>query len=78
MLILILRRQASKIMIYYDSPQHSKEMYMDNNHVSALQAKHAGLDSKITKEEGRPAPDSAMLKDLKKEKLKVKEELLAH
>ena len=48
---------------------------MHQAHVSALAAKHAGLESKILEESQRPRPDSATLARLKKEKLRVKEEM---
>ena len=48
---------------------------MNTAHRSALEAKHAGLDRRIADEERRPMPDQAMLHDLKKQKLKLKEEL---
>ncbi len=48
---------------------------MQNAHLSALQMKHAGLDARIAEENQRPHPDDATLTRLKKEKLKVKEEL---
>ena len=44
-------------------------------HHLALQAKHAGLDRRIAEEEQRPAPDRAVLHDLKKQKLRLKEEM---
>ena len=49
---------------------------MQNAHMSALELKHAGLDARISEENQRPLPDMATLSRLKKEKLKVKEELL--
>ena len=48
---------------------------MHQAHVSALQAKHAGLEARIDEESQRPHPDTATLSRLKKEKLKVKEEM---
>ncbi|MGN6619847.1 MAG: YdcH family protein [Sphingomonas sp.] len=50
---------------------------MQNAHLSALEAKHAGLDRLIAAESQRPLPDSRTLATLKKQKLRVKEELLA-
>lgn len=50
---------------------------MDNSHVSALQAKHAGLDARIKAEISRPMPDATLLATLKKQKLRLKEELAA-
>jgi hypothetical protein len=46
---------------------------MEASHVAALQAKHQGLEQRIREELARPAPDSAMIQTLKKQKLKIKE-----
>ena len=48
---------------------------MESSHVAALQAKHEGLEQRIREELGRPAPDSSMIQTLKKQKLRIKEEL---
>ncbi|MCR5872183.1 MULTISPECIES: YdcH family protein [unclassified Sphingomonas] len=48
---------------------------MQNAHLSALEAKHATLDRKIVAELQRPAPDQMIIADLKRRKLKVKEEI---
>jgi hypothetical protein len=56
-------------------PQVEKEMGMHQAHVSALQAKHAGLEARINEEIQRPLPDTATLARLKKEKLRLKEEI---
>ena len=48
---------------------------MDQAHMSALQAKHAGLEARIDEEIHRPLPDTATLARLKKEKLRIKEEI---
>ncbi|MCW2362501.1 hypothetical protein M2346_000839 [Sphingobium xanthum] len=48
---------------------------MDTSHVSALHAKHAGLEARIKDEITRPAPDSYRLATLKKEKLRIKQAL---
>jgi hypothetical protein len=48
---------------------------METSHTSALQAKHAGLESLIRQELLRPAPDDALIRDLKRRKLRVKDEL---
>ena len=48
---------------------------MDTSHVSSLQLKHAGLERKIEEELSRPLPDIAMLQELKKRKLRIKEQL---
>jgi hypothetical protein len=48
---------------------------MHQAHVSALAARHAGLEARIIEESQRPLPDTATLARLKKEKLKLKEEM---
>ena len=48
---------------------------MESSHVTALQAKHEGLELRIQQEMNRPAPDSTMIQALKKQKLRIKEEL---
>jgi len=48
---------------------------MQQAHISALQTRHAGLDARIAEETQRPMPDMTTLSRLKKEKLKVKEEI---
>ncbi len=46
-----------------------------SGHVAALEAKHAELETQISSEHQRPQPDDATLSQLKRAKLKVKEEL---
>lgn len=48
---------------------------MTHPHVAALKARHHDIDDQIATEERRPAPDTARLAELKRRKLKVKEEL---
>jgi hypothetical protein len=48
---------------------------MDTSHVSTLQMKHAGLEKQIQDELSRPMPDNAVVQELKKRKLRIKEEL---
>ena len=48
---------------------------MQQAHISALETKHADIDARIHAESQRPQPDMATLSRLKKEKLKLKEEL---
>jgi len=45
------------------------------SHVESLNAKHAEIDEIITREENRPHPDSLRLAHLKKQKLRLKEEM---
>lgn len=44
-------------------------------HQAALETKHSALDQRIAEETLRPQPDAQLLAGLKKQKLKVKEEL---
>jgi hypothetical protein len=48
---------------------------MASAHLEALSARHAILDGKIASEMTRPIPDSTALAELKRQKLKVKEEI---
>jgi hypothetical protein len=41
----------------------------------SLKAKHAALDMQISEEERRPLPDTTVIHDLKRQKLKIKDEL---
>jgi hypothetical protein len=50
---------------------------MHSAHLNALEAKHAGLDRRIADEAQRPQPDQQVLAELKKQKLRVKEEISA-
>jgi hypothetical protein len=51
-------------------------MGMQNAHLSALEVKHADLDSRIAEENQRPHPDEGLLSRLKKEKLRLKEAIV--
>lgn len=51
---------------------------MEQTHSLALQAKHAGLDRLIAEEARRPSPDTILIAQLKKEKLKIKDALKPH
>lgn len=48
---------------------------MQNAHQSALSAKHTKLDQQISSEAQRPLPDQILIAQLKKEKLRLKEEI---
>ena len=48
---------------------------MEMSHISALESKHAGLERRITQERARPLPNEALIKELKRQKLRIKEEL---
>lgn len=45
------------------------------NHIKALKEKHANLEQQIKEENLRPHPDEIILSDLKKQKLRLKEEI---
>lgn len=45
------------------------------DHMESLRAKHAHLETLIDEELHRPLPDQARLSRLKKEKLRIKEQL---
>ena len=51
---------------------------MHSSHVDALKAKHAGLEARLHDDQTRPAPDIAMIQQIKKQKLRIKEELAAN
>lgn len=44
-------------------------------HVESLTAKHAEIEEIIAREEHRPCPDTLRLAQLKKQKLRLKEEM---
>jgi hypothetical protein len=49
-----------------------------SSHLHALRSKHAGLDARLRDELARPVPDTATIQALKKQKLRLKEEIAAH
>lgn len=48
---------------------------MNSSHASALTTKHANLDARLHEEMSRPRPDADAVKQLKRQKLRIKEEL---
>jgi len=46
-----------------------------NDRIQTLRDRHAGLDSAIDKETSRPYPNPTMLNDMKRQKLRLKEEI---
>ncbi|MFC7048880.1 YdcH family protein [Emcibacter nanhaiensis] len=44
-------------------------------HINALSEKHALLEKRIDDEEHRPAPDDIVIHELKREKLRLKDEI---
>ena len=51
---------------------------MDKAQVEALESKHQALHALIDEEEHRPHQDEDLLHRLKKEKLRIKDELAGH
>jgi hypothetical protein len=51
---------------------------MDQAQVESLEQKHAALEAQIDEEEHRPHPDDIRLHELKKEKLRIKDEITGH
>lgn len=45
------------------------------DHVSALRARHAELEARLDEEQGRAHPDETLITDIKKQKLRIKDEL---
>ncbi len=43
--------------------------------IDALKARHAALDAAIEDETNRPLPDATKIHDLKRQKLKIKDEM---
>ena len=50
---------------------------MESSHTAALQSKHDGLERRIREEMNRPSPDNTVLQALKKQKLQIKQEIVA-
>jgi len=48
---------------------------MESSHAAALHSKHEGLERRIRDEMNRPSPDETIIQSLKKQKLRIKEEL---
>lgn len=46
--------------------------------IQTLQEKHQALDDAILQENARPHPDDATIAELKKQKLRIKDELADH
>jgi hypothetical protein len=47
----------------------------EDEHIGSLKAKHARLDRELREEQLRPMPDSVVIASLKREKLKLKDEM---
>ena len=56
--------------------QRKKEIAVNTGHMTALQTKHAELDTQIERENSRPHPDEDLIHRLKKQKLHLKDILV--
>ena len=68
------RETAGEMYSQIDPLSLRHEIGVDD-YLATLAAKHAGLERAIQEESGRPAPDGLSLTDLKRRKLKVKDEI---
>ena len=48
---------------------------LSSSHSTALQSKHAGIEARLREGMGRPSPDAGTIQQLKRAKLRIKEEL---
>lgn len=46
-----------------------------DEHIAALKTKHANLDEDLQQENRRPLPNSSILSDIKRQKLRIKDEI---
>ena len=46
----------------------------EQDRISSLRSRHSELDSKIEREGDRPLPDELLVTNIKREKLKIKDE----
>ncbi|GAB4176309.1 MAG: hypothetical protein OHK0024_13650 [Thalassobaculales bacterium] len=55
-------------------------MMVSQDQIEALKARHKALEVEIQEENARPLPDGAVIADLKRQKLRIKDEInrLAH
>lgn len=63
-------------MLYSNKPLNREINYTMTNHTESLMAKHAALEEKIDMENARPHPDDIRIAELKRQKLKLKEEII--
>jgi hypothetical protein len=51
-------------------------VYMTSeDRITSLKARHASLEAALLEENGRPHPDDAQIAELKRQKLKIKDEI---
>ncbi|TCD04112.1 DUF465 domain-containing protein [Erythrobacteraceae bacterium CFH 75059] len=46
-----------------------------SSHMQTLETRHAGLEERLRQEQSRPFPDAVTIKQLKQQKLRIKEQL---
>ena len=46
------------------------------DHIHSLKQKHASLEAQLTEEESRPHPDDTLISEIKRQKLRIKDELM--
>ena len=66
---------AAAAVLYESLSRQPAMTAMQTAHISALEAKHATLDQRIAAESQRPVPDTIVIAELKKQKLRLKEEI---
>jgi hypothetical protein len=57
---------------------YRREYMLEDPHIEALLAKHRKLEEAIAEEITRPHPDDVKLHEMKREKLKLKDEIAGH
>lgn len=71
-----LRTKLSLLARHREKVKQQKEQIMSvESHIKSLQTKHAELEASLSAEIARPNPDFYTVKDIKKQKLIVKEEI---
>ncbi len=48
----------------------------EENQLAALRQRHADLDRQLLDEQARPRPDAAILNDIKRQKLAIKDQIV--
>jgi hypothetical protein len=72
---VFVHQQLSKVLLSERENQERLKHMNVSAHIDALHDKHAHLETCIIDEQSRPMPDFTAISELKKRKLKVKEEI---
>jgi hypothetical protein len=59
-------------------PRAKETHPMEAAHSHSLEARHAGIDRRLEEERRRPSPNAALIADLKKQKLRLRDTLALH